>query len=193
MVLRGIIDFETTGLNKGRRDFAISIGTLITDFDTNDGTIECIDSLYSLIHIPNPTMVKDTEHIHGITIEEVTKAPDSSYVCSEFLKLKSQHKLRQAAAWYYPFDKGFFERLFERADVKAPVLKWNELQPRSFAKLDDFTPLVKCDLVRKLPAHHALRDCARALCVYAENNGYTLDIPSLSNELDSWKCLRNLQ
>src|SRR5271157_2354600 len=112
MVLRSIIDFETTGLNKWHSDYAISMGTLIVDFDNDDSTIKYIDSLYSLIHIPNPAMAKDTHHIHGISTIEVAKAPEPSHVCTEYLNLKRQYKFKQAAAWYYPFDKGFFERLY---------------------------------------------------------------------------------
>lgn len=186
MGLLNVIDFETTGLNKGRVDYAVSMGALVADFK-DDKTIECTGSLYSLIKIPNPSMAADTKFIHGISVEEVANAPEPSKVCTEFLKLKRKHGFEHAAAWYYPFDKVFFERLFEQANKKAPTLNWSELQTIPFKKLDNCAPGVRCGFVKGLSGHHALKDCARALCVYAEHNGYNLDVSSLKNELEAWK------
>jgi DNA polymerase III epsilon subunit-like protein len=185
MVLWSVIDFETTGKNKIRKDYAVSLGTLIADINDEKGTIKCIDSFYSLINIPNPLMTEDTKHIHGICVEDVAKAPTPSDVCSEFLRLNRQYKFKHAAAWYYAFDKGFFDRLFIQADMRVPSLNWKELQPVMYARLDEYSPNLKCELVKELPGHHALKDCARALCVYAENNGYDFDTPSLINELNA--------
>jgi hypothetical protein len=58
MVLWSVIDFETTGKNKIRKDYAVSLGTLIADINDEKGTIKCIDSFYSLINIPNPLMTE---------------------------------------------------------------------------------------------------------------------------------------
>lgn len=178
----GIIDFETTGLYQGRKDFAISMGAIVADFG-KDKTVKCTDSMYSLIRIPQLDWVEDSRRFHGISPDEVAKAPEPLEVCSEYKKMQGNHKIKQAAAWNHVFDKGFFERLFLSQDLAVPKMTWNEMQPFQYAKLDNHASRVKCDCVRALTAHHALNDCARALCVYSENNGYELDTESLMNAL----------
>lgn len=185
MVLWSVIDTETTGIVAG--DYAISLGTLVADIDLEEGTIECIDSMYSLICIPEPSMAERTRWIHGISPENVATAPPPSDVCSQYLELKSNHCFIHAAAWNHPFDRRFVEKLFNLAKVKVPALQWEELQPKPYARLDKYVPRLKCEYAKSLSGHHALMDCARALCVYAEYNGYDLDVPLLKKAMQAYK------
>ncbi len=185
MVIWSVIDTETTGIVT--EDYAISLGTLIADIDHEEGTIECIDGMYSLICIPDPSMAERTRRIHGILPENVALAPSPSDVCSKYLELKSNHRFMHAAAWNHQFDRRFVEKLFYLAYVKAPVLQWEELQPMPYAKLDKYVPRLKCEYARSLSGHHALKDCARALSVYAEYNGYNLDVVSLKEVMQAMK------
>lgn len=192
MVLVNVIDFETTGLDKKdtnyRKDLPISIGTLVAEFK-DDKTIECKGSLYSLIRIPNPLWSNDNvgKFKHYLTVEEIADAPEPSKVCADYNKFKKQHGFERAAAWYYEFDKKHLGRLYDMAKAKVPVLNWMELQPAPGTSLDSCIPYLKDGYARGLSAHHALYDCAIELCVYAEKNGYDLDISSLKNELEAWK------
>jgi DNA polymerase III epsilon subunit-like protein len=185
MVLWSVIDTETTGLYD--EDNAVSLGTLITDINPDRRTIECIDSMYSLIRIPDPSMAEKTRHIHGISPEEVASAPGPAEVCRQYTKLLDCHGFRHAAAWNQSFDRRFVEKLFDRAEMKRPTLHWVEMQPFHRARLDSHVCHLKCGSIRALPGHHALKDCARAIGVYAENNGYVLDTASVFKALSIWK------
>lgn len=183
MVLWSVIDTETTGLFD--EDYAISFGTLIADVDTYKNTIECIDSMYSLIRIPNPLMTNKTKFIHGIRSEDIANAPEPFEVCGQYTRLLRQYNFKHAAAWNQSFDRRYLEKLFRQADIKLPLLEWIEMQPFTRARLDTHAGQLKCMDIRRLSGHHALKDCARALGVYAEYNGYTLDVPSLIRTLQT--------
>jgi DNA polymerase III epsilon subunit-like protein len=185
MVLWSVIDTETTGLYD--EDYAVSLGTLIADINPERRMIECVDSMYSLIRIPDPSMTEKTRHIHGISSEEVARAPGPAEVCGQYLKLLDQHEFRHAAAWNQSFDRRFVEKLFDQAEMKRPVLRWMEMQPFHRARLDSHACNLKCDSIRALSGHHALKDCARAIGVFAENNGYALDTSSVMKALSTCK------
>ena len=184
MVLWSVIDTETTGLYD--EDYAISLGTLIADVDADRGTIECIDSMYSLIRIPNPSMTEKTRFIHGIYPEEVASASEPVEVCGRYVQMQERYGFSHVAAWNQSFDRRYVEKLFRQADMKLPSLKWVEIQPFNRARLDTYASQLKCKDIRKLSGHHALKDCARALGVYAEYNGYKLDVPSLMRTLQTF-------
>jgi DNA polymerase III epsilon subunit-like protein len=185
MVFWSVIDTETTGIVED--DYAISLGTLVVDIDHEEGIIECIDSMYSLICIPDPLITKKTQRIHGISPENIMLAPSPLDVCSQYLKLESDYRFMHVAAWNHLFDRRFMEKLFNLAGVKLPALQWEELQPKPYAKLDKYVPLLECEYVRSLSGHHALNDCARALSVYAEHNGYDVDVLSLTKVIQAYK------
>lgn len=184
MVLWSIIDTETTGLYD--EDYAISLGTLVADIDSNNGIIECIDSMYSLIRIPDPSMAEKTRFIHGIHAEEVANASEPVEVCRQYAQMQERYGFGHAAAWNQPFDRRYVEKLFKQAHMKPPSLKWVEMQPFNRARLDTYTGQLKCKDIRMLSGHHALKDCARALGVYAEYNGYKLDVSSLLRALQTF-------
>lgn len=181
MAIWSVVDTETTGISSNH--YAISIGTLIADIDQKQNSIECIDSMYSLIQIPDPSMAELTKWIHGISTKQVSTAPLPSDVCNEYLKLKRKHRFKYAAAWNHPFDRRFIEKMFNMAEMNAPALIWKELQPIPFAKLDRHACNLNCNAIRNLKGHNALNDCARALGVYAEYNDYNLDVTSLKKAL----------
>lgn len=185
MVLWSVIDTETTGLYD--KDYAISIGTLIADINPERCTIECVDSMYSLIRIPDPAMTEKTRHIHGISPEEVAMAPGPVEVCRQYQELLDRHMFTHAAAWNHTFDRRFVEKLFDLAKMRRPTLHWIEMQPFCRARLDSHVCNLKYDSIRKLPGHHALKDCARAIGVYAEGNGYELDTSSVMRALSTYK------
>lgn len=56
IVMWSIVDTETTGLNDD--DYVVSLGTLIADVNPDKGAIECVDSMYSLIRSPDPSMAE---------------------------------------------------------------------------------------------------------------------------------------
>jgi DNA polymerase-3 subunit epsilon len=176
-VLWGVVDTETTGLTAA--DHAISLGVLIAEVDHSGGTITCLDSIYTLIRIPDPSMAEQTKFIHGISQEEVEGAPVSAEVCMKFLDLKRRHRFSYIAAWNHRFDRRYLEKLFALAGIPAPAVSWVEMQPAPYAKLDTHACQLRCGEIRSLPGHNALNDCVRALGVYAEHNRYDLDMPSL--------------
>jgi DNA polymerase III epsilon subunit-like protein len=174
-----VVDFETTG--KHLTDYPVSVGALVVNVDGY--TIYPVDSLYSLIRIPDPGLANDTTHIHGITPAMVAEAPEPVDVALKFVFLKGDNDIRMLAAWNVAFDRGFLGRLFEMAGARPPTFRWCELQVDDYAKLDNYVPYCRCSLVKSLPGHHALADCARELAVYADHYGYEVDVESLKQQI----------
>lgn len=178
-----VIDTETTGLgifdrvNPRHDDYPISIGMLIAEFDEDKKAIRCIDSMHSLIRIPNPERAEDTALIHGIMPEDLEDAPSPREVCDAVTGLCGDHGLSVAAAWNHRFDKYFVDRLYSLGKAQAPGFTWFELQPAKMARLSTYTKkVVAREDVLCLPAHHALCDCVRALAVFATMGGHELDL-----------------
>lgn len=180
MVLLCVIDTETTGLgifNKGsprHDDYPVSVGAVVADVDIDHREITCLDSMYSLVRIPDPSRAEDTFFIHGITQEEIERAPMPGEVCERILSMKKIHGFDYAGAWNHQFDKYFMRKLFKLSKVRELPMNWIEMQPRKFAKLDDYVPRIVCDEIKCMPGHNALNDCYRALGVYATLGGFEI-------------------
>jgi DNA polymerase III epsilon subunit-like protein len=175
-----IIDFETTGRDP-LTDYPVSMGVLVVEVSGN--SIYSVDSFYSLIRISDPSLVNNTIHVHGITPEMVEKAPLPGEVGTNLVFLKCDNNVTMFAAWNAIFDRRFMGRLFQMCGATLPGFRWAEMQPEEYARLDDYIPHCRCDLVKGLPRHHALADCAQELAVYSDHNGYELDVESLSKQL----------
>ncbi|MCD1296266.1 hypothetical protein CUJ83_14785 [Methanocella sp. CWC-04] len=188
MVILSVIDTETTGLgifNRGcpcHDDHAISLGMVIADVDVDTRNIKCLDSMYSLICIPDPSRAEDTYMIHGIRSEEIEKAPSPAEVCEIFLGMRERYGFQYAGAWNHEFDKYFIRRTFKLSGLKKPALNWVEMQPRKFAKLDHYVSSVIYPEIKGLAGHNALNDCLRALGVYATLGGMELDMSLLKGK-----------
>jgi DNA polymerase III epsilon subunit-like protein len=187
MTLISVIDTETTGLGKfdkrglREQDYPISIGIVVADVDESSKTIKCLDGMYSLIKIPNPSLAERTMLIHHILPEDVEGAPSPKLVCKNVLELYKRHGLIPVCAWNYPVDKYFMEIMFKMARVESPDLKWVEMKPESRACLDTYVnSFVHEKEVLNLEAHNAYNDCIRTLSVYAALNGFTLDISEVN-------------
>ncbi|WP_424360017.1 3'-5' exonuclease [Methanocella sp. MCL-LM] len=179
------MDTETTGLGifgKERRDdHALSIGMLVADIDLEARQITCLDCMDSLIRIPDPSKAEDTFFVHGITPEQVAAAPAPEEVCQKFLTVHGNHSFAFAGAWNHKFDKYFVDKLFKQGGVRQPGLNWIEMQPKPYAKLDNYADSIRCEDIRALPGHNALNDCFRALGVYATIGGMEMDVSKVSS------------
>lgn len=187
-VILCVVDTETTGLGifdrkQKRDDHALSIGLVVADVDLETRHIECLDSAYSLISIPDPEMANDAYHIHGISPEMVAAAPDAAEVCRQFLQVHDSYGFEFAGAWNHRFDRYFIDKLFSRSRMRLPGLRWIEMQPEMYAKLDRYATSIACDDIKALPAHNALNDCMRALGVYATIGGFEIDISRIASKV----------
>jgi DNA polymerase III epsilon subunit-like protein len=133
------------------------------------------------------TQDRKTRYIHGISHEEVAATPLPVEVCDQYVELLNRYGLKHAASWNQSFDRRFVEKLFKQAAMKPPALSWVEMQPCNCARLDTHACNLKCSDIRALSGHHALKDCARAIGVYAENNGFVLDTSSVIKALSHGK------
>jgi hypothetical protein len=189
MVIFGVVDTETTGLGKFDRrsprddDFALSIGLVIADADLDAMYLKCLDSMYSLIRIPDPSRSRDTFHIHGISEDSVATAPKPQEVCLSVLELQKRYGFDVAGAWNHRFDRYFVDRLFRLSRMERPAWDWLELQPMPYAKLDHHAQSAGNREIRSLPGHNALNDSIRALGVFAERKGFELDLSAIQRNL----------
>lgn len=188
MALLCVIDTETTGLGKFDRrkpvydDYPISLGAVIADVNSSLRTVTCVDGMYSLIRIPDPSRAQRTMMIHGILPEEVEQAPPAKLVCNDMLHLLKRHDRMHVGAWNHQFDRYFVEILYAMARMPPPALKWVEMMPYEKASLDRCVAnYVRHEEVRCLDAHNAFNDCIRALSVHAALRGYTLDISKVKH------------
>jgi hypothetical protein len=185
MVIMGVIDTETTGLGIFNRecpchdDYAISIGIVIADVDIDTKHIKCLETMYSLIRVPDPMRAEDTYFIHGLCCEEIEAAPSPEEVCGKILEMRDNYGLYYTGAWNHEFDKYFLRRIFRLSKMREPDFKWIEMQPRKFAKLDHYVPSIRCEEIKCLAGHNALNDSLRALGVYANIGGFELDISNI--------------
>jgi DNA polymerase-3 subunit epsilon len=183
MSLISVVDTETTGLGKfdkrglQEQDYPISIGIVVADVDECSKTIKCLDGMYSLIRIPNPSLAERTMLIHHILPEEVESAPSPRYVCKCVLDLFKRHGIMPICAWNYPVDKYFMDILFKMARLESPVIKWVEMKPEARACLETYVnSCVHEERILGLEAHNAFNDCNRTLGVYAALEGFALDL-----------------
>jgi hypothetical protein len=189
MSLISVVDTETTGLGKfdkrglREQDYPISIGIVVADIDEGSKTIKCLDGIYSLIRIPNPSLAERTMLLHHILPDEVESAPLPKVVCKGLLELYGRHGIMPVCAWNYQVDKYFMDILFKMANLESPSLKWLEMKPDGMACLDTYVnSCVHEESILDLEAHNAYNDCIRALSVYSTLHGFNFDIAGV-------KCL----
>lgn len=191
MVFFGVVDTETTGLGIFNKpsprhdDYAVSIGLTIADADFDMQHIDCIDCFYSLVRIPDPARSRETFHIHGISEDRIASAPSPQDVCASIRGLQERYGFEVTGAWNHRFDQYFVDRLFKQSAGEQPGWRWLEMQPVPYAKLDKHAAAVSHEEVRSLPAHNALTDSIRALGVFADNNGFDMDLSRIRHKLQA--------